>query len=524
MIFRSPHPEVAIPETTVTRFVLQRADELWERTALVDGASGASLTYGELRESIRCAANGMRKRGLEKGDVCAICCPNFPEYAVAFHAVATAGGTSTTMNPLSTIDELVRQLDDSGSRYLITTIQFLDKAREAARISGVEEIFSIGGGRGTVHFDRLLEDDDGMEPDVEIDPARDLVALPYSSGTTGRSRGVMLTHGNLVANMCQVRGIQDMYRISEVDTLVGVLPFYHIYGLLFILNYGLCRGARIVTMARFDLDRFLSILDRFGVTMAHVVPPIVLMLAKDPRIDSYDLNRLRLVNSGGAPLGRDTALAAADRIGCTVVQGYGLTETSPVTHSGLDEPSRYKPDSIGPCIPNTEARVVDWETGKALGANQIGEIWIRGPQVMAGYLNHPEATAEVLDAAGWLHTGDIGYADEDGDFYIVDRLKEIIKYKGYPIAPAEMEEILLSHPRVADAAVIGRADEAAGEVPTAYIVAKDEISEEEIIAYVAERVAPQKKIRIVRFTEEIPRAPSGKILRRSLRERERTNH
>ncbi len=523
MIFRSPHPEVAIPKTTVTRFVLQRADELRDRIALVDGASRASLSYGELREAIRCAANGLRRHGLERGDVCAICCPNFPEYAVAFHAVATAGGTNTTMNPLSTVDELVRQLEDSGSRYLITTASFLDKAREAATISGVEEIFSIGGGRGAVHFDRLLEDDDGMEPDVEIDPLKDLVALPYSSGTTGRSHGVMLTHGNLVANMCQVRGIQDMYRISEVDTLVGVLPFYHIYGLLFILNYGLCRGARIVTMPRFELDLFLSVLEEFGVTMAHVVPPIVLMLAKDPRVDSYDLSRLLLVNSGGAPLGRDLALAAADRIGCTVVQGYGLTETSPVTHSGLDEPSRYKPDSIGPCIPNTEARVVDLKTGGALGPGQTGEIWIRGPQVMAGYLNHPEATAKVLDEEGWLHTGDIGYADQDGDFYIVDRLKDIIKYKGYQIAPAELEELLLSHPRVADAAVVGRADESAGEVPVAYIVSKEAISEEEIIAYVAERVAPQKKIRIVRFTDEIPKSPSGKILRRSLHEREQKN-
>jgi len=258
------------------------------------------------------------------------------------------------------------------------------------------------------------------------------------------------------------------------------------------------------------------------VTFAYVVPPIVLALAKQPSVDKYDLSKLRCINSGAAPLGEDLARACATRLGCLVKQGYGLTETSPVTHATLPVPDKIKPAAVGPCIPNTESKVVDFVSEAALGPNQRGEIWVRGPQVMQGYLNRPDATAAMIDAEGWLRTGDIGYADEDGYFYIVDRVKELIKYNAYQVAPAELEALLLGHPAVADAAVVGRPDEAAGELPTAYIVAREAVSAEEIMAYIAERVAPYKKIRAVEFIEQIPKSASGKILRRVLIERERS--
>jgi acyl-CoA synthetase (AMP-forming)/AMP-acid ligase II len=520
MIFQSPHPDIIIPESPLTKFVLQSAKKHLERTALVDSVTERALTYGDLASSIRRTANGLLKHGFHKGDVGAICSSNIPEYAVAFHAIASSGGIVTTVNPLCTEVELAHQLNDSDARYLITAKEILEKGLVAASKSKVKEIFVFGEENGAIPFDSLCQGDDS-EPDVTIDPVKDLVALPYSSGTSGRSKGVMLTHFNLVANICQLRGVRDFYQVSEEDTLIGILPFYHIYGLMILLNYSLYTGARVVTMQRFENDQFLSILQDYSVTMAYVVPPIVLMLAKDPRVDTYDLTKLRLVNSGGGPLGKGLATAASERLGCPVVQGYGLTETSPVTHCGLETPGKFKPDSIGPCIPKTEAKVIAEETGSELQPGEKGEIWIRGPQVMKGYLNQPEATAQAIDRDGWLRTGDIGFADGEGFFYIVDRLKELIKYKGHQVPPSELEELLIAHPSISDAAVVGSPDEEAGEIPKAFIVVKDQISEDEIKTYVAERVAPHKKVRLVEFIDEIPKGPSGKILRRLLRDRER---
>jgi len=277
-----------------------------------------------------------------------------------------------------------------------------------------------------------------------------------------------------------------------------------------------------VTIPRFDLEQFLQVMQDYGVALAHLVPPIVLALAKHPIVDRYDLSKLKMIISAAAPLGEDVARACAERLGCPVLQGYGLTETSPATHVSPEVPEKIKPAAVGPCVPNTESKVVDISTGAELGPDQNGEIWVRGPQVMKGYLNNPEATAATIDAEGWLHTGDIGYADEDGYFYIVDRVKELIKYKGFQVAPAELEALLLSHPAIADAAVIPSPDEEAGEIPKAFVVLRGEVTADEIMAFVAERVAPHKKIRRVEFVEQIPKSAAGKILRRVLVERERS--
>jgi acyl-CoA synthetase (AMP-forming)/AMP-acid ligase II len=287
------------------------------------------------------------------------------------------------------------------------------------------------------------------------------------------------------------------------------------------MNQGLRAGATIVTMPRFDLEQFLELIERHRVTRAYVVPPIALALARHPAVEGRDLSTLRTMKSGAAPLGAELAERVAERVGCMVTQGYGLTETSPVTHL-IREDRPNKPGSIGQALAMTECRVVDPESGKDLPEGEPGELWMRGPQVMRGYLNNEEATASTVDEDGWLHTGDVATVDADGYFRIVDRLKELIKYKGYQVAPAELEALLATHPAVGDVAVIGVSDEEAGELPKAYIVPADgELDPEALMAWVAERVSPQKRIRLVELTDEIPKSPSGKILRRKLAGRDR---
>ncbi|HKP45467.1 MAG TPA: AMP-binding protein [Pyrinomonadaceae bacterium] len=512
MIFRGPYPDVEIPDVSVTSFVLQNATRLADKPALIEAETGRTLTYSELSEAIHRAAAGLARRGFKRGEVFGILSPNVLEYAIAFHAVAMLGGISTIINPLYTEHEVAQQLHDAGARFLVTVPDCIAKASEAAKEANIEELFVFGEADGATPFATLMSDN-GDVPDVRINPAEDLVALPYSSGTTGLPKGVMLTHRNLVANMQQMDGL--VY-FSERDTLIGVLPLFHIYGLVVVLNMGLHKGATIVLMRRFDLELFLQTVRKYGVTLAHIVPPIVLTLSKSPIVDKYPMPTLRTIFSGAAPLDESLTRACMQRLSCDVRQGYGLTETSPVTHSSPADPAKVKFGSVGPPAPNTECKVIDLGTGKELEANQEGEVCVRGPQIMKGYLNRPDATAQTIDAEGWLHTGDVGYGDEDGHFFIVDRAKELIKYKGFQVPPAELEAVLLTHPAVADAAVIPCQDDEAGEVPKAVIVLKDKCGAEQIMEFVAARVAPHKRIREVEFTDKIPKSPSGKILRRVL--------
>ncbi|MEZ4615622.1 MAG: AMP-binding protein [Caldilineaceae bacterium] len=302
--------------------------------------------------------------------------------------------------------------------------------------------------------------------------------------------------------------------------LHGHPTLYHIYGMIVIMNYALHVGGTVITMPRFDMEQFLSLIQQYKITYMNLVPPLVLGLAKHPLVDKFDLSSLRTIVSGAAPLGAPLEQECSARLGCIVTQGYGMTEASPVTHFRLYNGGATKPGSIGPVIPNTECQVVDVVSGAALAAGAEGELWVRGPQVMKGYLNNPTASRNTVDDEGWLHTGDIGYVDADGDFYIVDRLKELIKYKGLQVAPAEIEAMLLTHPAIADAAVIGKADEEAGEVPKAFVVLKGEATTAEIMAFIAERVAPHKRVREVEIIPQIPKSASGKILRRLLVEQD----
>ncbi len=516
MIFKSPHPDVEIPDVALTPFVLGKAQRLRDKVAIVDAPSGRSYTYGQIAGGVRSLAGGLTKRGFRKGDVLAIMSPNLPEYPIAFHGVASAGGVNTTLNPTYTAEEIAFQLNDSRARLLLTIPPLVDKAKEAASRSKVEEIIVFGEAEGALPFASLLSGDSA--PILKIDPAEDLVALPYSSGTTGFSKGVMLTHRNLVANLVQTSACLD---IKEEEKLMAFLPFFHIYGMTVIMNQGLYRGATLVSMPRFELEPCLKAVQDYGVTRFFLVPPIVVLLAKSPIVDSYDLSSVTRAFSGAAPLDADTADAVSHRLGFRLSQGYGLTETSPVSHIVADQVQQVVPGSVGSLVPNTECKIIDVLSGEELGRNEDGELWMRGPQVMKGYLNNPDATRNSIDEDGFFHSGDIGHIDDRDEFFIVDRLKELIKYKGFQVAPAELEALLLSHPKIADVAVIGVHDEEGEEVPKAFVVLKEPVSGEEIMEFVAGRVAPRKKVRRVEFVDQIPKSPTGKILRRVLRDKER---
>jgi acyl-CoA synthetase (AMP-forming)/AMP-acid ligase II len=487
VIYRSPEPDIQIPEVTLHEHVVGRAAERGQLPAFIDGPSGEVTTYAELAAKVDATAALLQHEGIGKGDVVALVGPNSAEWGIAYHAILKAGGVVTPMNPLLTPEERGKQEGNAGSKLLIDDP------------SGLVTKAGLG----------------ATPAEVELD-LEDLAVLPYSSGTTGLMKGVMLTHRNLVANVEQA---WNSMPVGDEDVLIGLMPFFHIYGQTVVLNLGLAKGATIVTMPRFDLDQFLDLVEEHGATWLHIAPPVVLALATAPQVEGRDFSKVKLVISGAAPLDAELASRAEERIGAPIRQGYGMTELSPVSHkSRLARVSETPPGSIGALIPNTEARLVDPETDEDVQEGEEGEIWIRGPQVMKGYLNNPEATGEIFTDDGWLRTGDIGRVDENGFFYIVDRLKELIKYKGYQVAPAELEAVLVSHPKVRDAGVIGVRNADGEEVPKACVASDDDVDAEELMDFVAERVAPYKRIREVEFVEEVPKSASGKILRRVLRD------
>ena len=515
IVHPSPLPDEPLSSQPVTGFVLERAGKLDDKEALVDGPGEWSLTYGQLERSVYSLAGGLAAGGFARGDVAALIAPNSPWYPVVFHAVAVAGGAVTTVNPTYGAEEIAYQLTDSQVTMVFAADMFAAQTREAidrAGIAGDVVVIDSDSPSEGVPMQSLMGD---PITQVEVDPHDDVVVLPYSSGTTGLPKGVMLTHANLVNNIEQcVSSVAS----QASDVVLAVLPFFHIYGMQVLMNDQLHHGATLVTMPRFDLGQALSLIERHQVTRFFAVPPIVLALAKHPAVGDYDISSLRQVLSGAAPLGAEVAEEASGRIGCEVVQGYGMTELSPISHA--TPPGNFKPGSVGLTVANTEARIVAPDSGQDLPIDEEGELWIRGPQVMKGYLNKPQATAETLDEDGWLHTGDIARVDGDGHVYIVDRLKELIKVKGFQVAPAELEALLVDHAEITDAAVVGRPDEESGEVPLAFVVAGPDsgLDEQAVKDYVAEHVATYKHLGEVRFTEAIPKSASGKILRRELRE------
>jgi acyl-CoA synthetase (AMP-forming)/AMP-acid ligase II len=520
-MIRSPHDDVHIPDIGLTQFVMQHASRLGDKTAVVCAVTRQSYSYTQLAHAIDRASAGFHKCGVRKGHVVGIVSANAPDFTVAFLALAAIGAVVSTVNPNSTAAEIARQFNDSSAMMLVTSEAMFDKCAEVKQqVPTVRQIVVLGECAGATPFSALLNCTDAP-PHVSIDARNDLVALPYSSGTAGLPKGVMLTHRNLVANLCQTFG--PGAALGETDRILAVLPFYHIYGLVTIMNGALSVGATLVTLPKFDFELFLETIESQRITYINVVPPILLSLAKHASVDRFDLRTLQHVHCGAAPLGEELAAACSERLGAVVRQGYGLTETSPVTHTHPHSGVVAKYGSVGPPVANTECRIVHLETSEDVARGERGELWVRGPQVMRGYLHNKVATDQVLTAEGWFRTGDVAVADEEGWFTIVDRVKELIKYNGMQVAPAELEALLLSHRHIADAAVIPVADEVAGQIPKAFIVPRSAITAEEVIAFVAERVAPYKKVRAVEFVDSIPRSPSGKILRRVLVDREQSH-
>jgi len=525
MIIESPYDEVQLPAVALHDFVLAGGAKASGRPAIIDGPTGRVLTYAELARSVRLAAAGLAAYGAARGDVLALCSPNSPEFVVAYYAALAAGTLVTTVNPLAPACDIARQLAHSGARWLVTTAALAGgSAGEAATAAGVSQTFVFGAAEATGRVTPFAALSDIGHPEdlTALDPDDNAVLL-YSSGTTGLPKGVLLSHRNLVASLCQSRAV---HRVGPDDVLLTALPLYHLYALQVTLSLGLAAGATVVTMPRFDLDGFCRLVQEHRVTRAEVVPPIVLALARHAAVTRYDISSLRLIMSAAAPLGAALATECARRLNCRVKQGYGMTELGGATHIVPDTGSG-NPESVGPLLPGAQARVVDCASGLPVEPGQAGEMLIRTPAAMRGYLDDPQATAATIDADGWLHTGDVVVADREGWFTIVDRVKELVKYKGSQVAPAVLEAILLAHPAVADAAVVGRPDEEAGEIPTAVVVLREPddgtgLLAHDLMAYVAARVAPHEKVRRVEFVTEIPRSPAGKILRRLLADPGRT--
>jgi acyl-CoA synthetase (AMP-forming)/AMP-acid ligase II len=500
---------------TLPDYLLAGAPQRGRKPALVDAATGAELAYADLAAAVGEIGAGLTARGLVPGDVLALCAPNGIAFVTTYLAALSAGAVVTTVNPLWTPAEIGRQLGQADARWMAGPADLLaGKMPGPAGGNGRAETFATGGpdaGRAApfVAF-RTGSAAPAVAEAGRVDPSAAL--LLSSSGTTGLPKLVEVTHRNLVANLRQTRAV---HRVSEDDVVIAALPLFHIFGLQVSLNLALRAGATVVILPRFDFAGFLSAAELYRATRSELVPPMVLGLAASDLADNYDLCSLRVLTSGAAPLSADLVRACAQRVGCRVKQAYGLTEIAGASHMAPDDGPEH-PDSIGPALAAVECRVADPESGADLGAGAPGELLMRSAGVMRGYLGNPEATAATVDPDGWLHTGDIVTVDDYGWYRVADRVKELIKYKGLSVAPAELEGLLLTHPAVADVAVVRHADPAAGEVPKAYVVLAGPATEQELMDWVTERVAPYKRVRLIEFTDSIPKSPSGKILRRLL--------
>jgi acyl-CoA synthetase (AMP-forming)/AMP-acid ligase II len=515
MIYTSTAADVVVPDTTLHELALTALDKRGTATAFIDAATGSSTTGAEAVTSIRRIASELHRRGIGRGDVVCVAAPNMVTWPLVFFGALAAGATVATANPMLPAATMADQLKLTRTAMVLTVRPFVDWAHEAA----------VGTEARVVTFDELIDAattnpivDDGKR---DATRAADVACLLSSSGTTGRPKAVVLSHHNLVAaSVVALDTLEDLIVADGDATFIGVLPYFHVAGLLSSLVAPVLRGSPVVIQSRFDLEEFCRTVQTHRVTFASVVPPIALGLARHPVVDRYDLSSLRLLLVGAAPMGAELETACAQRLGCRVNQAYGMTEAAPITMSRPDRAS-YRPGTVGPVIANTEARVVDPDSGEDVPAGESGELWVRGPQVMVGYLDDPASTAATVTADGWLRTGDLCTIDDAGVVTVADRLKELIKVNAMQVAPAELEDLLLTHPAIADCAVVPRPHEQTGEVPVAYVVARGPIEPGVVKAYVAGSVAAYKRLADVVIVEEIPKSPTGKVLRRELVARER---
>ncbi|CAN0843755.1 4-coumarate--CoA ligase 1 [Linum grandiflorum] len=513
-IFRSKLPDIDIPNhLPLHSYIFQNISHHASRPCLINSLTGDVYTYADVHLTSRRVAAGLDKLGVRQGDVIMLLLPNCPQFVLAFLGASFRGAIATAANPFFTPAEISKQAKASGAKLVITQSAFAEKVKGAIKVVCVDTTpFDW-----CLHFSELAEADEAAAPKVEINPD-DVVALPYSSGTTGLPKGVMLTHKGLVTSVAQqVDGENPNLYFHSEDVILCVLPMFHIYALNSIMLCGLRVGAAILIMPKFDIGSLLELIQRYRISIGPMVPPVVLSIAKSAETEKYDLSSIRMLKSGAAPLGKELEDAVRNKFpNARLGQGYGMTEAGPVLSMCLafaKEPFEIKAGSCGTVVRNAEMKIVDPDTGSSLPRNQPGEICIRGHQIMK------ESTSTTIDKQGWLHTGDIGYIDDDDELFIVDRLKEIIKYKGFQVAPAELEALLVAHPQISDAAVVGMKDESAGEIPVAFVVKADnsDLTEDAIKQYISKQVVFYKRIGRVFFRDSIPKAPSGKILRKNLR-------
>jgi acyl-CoA synthetase (AMP-forming)/AMP-acid ligase II len=513
MIVTGPWPSLEpYPEVPLYSYLEASAKRLPDKMAF-GNPEGRSYTFGKLWIDSGRLARMLQEKGVRKADTVGIFAPNCIEYPLMMHGILRAGAVATTLNPLYREREVELQLSDAKSVAVFAPSAAMPIIEEARKqLPELKHVFAIE------DLESLLE---GVSPEpepVSIDARNDLAALPYSSGTTGLPKGVMLTHFNLASNVRQLLGTGA---ITEESALLDFLPFFHIYGMIILMNGGIGAGASQIVLARFDPEQAMALIAEHKLTNLYLVPPAALALAHLQNPERFDTSSLKFVMSGAAPLPPEVAARASKTLGAPVIQGYGLTEASPLTN--VNPTDRPKPLTVGPPISDTLEKVVDIDSGEVLGPGGVGELLVKGPQVMKGYWGRPDATAESITEDGWLRTGDIVSMDEEGYVTILDRLKEMIKYRGYQVAPAELEGLLMEHPAVLDCAVIPKPDQESGEVPKAFVVLRPgaDASAQQIMGFVEEKVAPYKKIREVEFIDTIPKTASGKILRRDLIAEER---
>lgn len=502
------------------------------------------MSYGRLDELTQAFAAALHGLGVRRGDRVSINLPNIPQFVIAFYAALRLGAIVVQTNPMYTERELKELLNDSGAETIVTLDLLYPRVKAVRSQTGLKRVILTGvqdflppllkmlypikellersrvrlKGEEFQSFQRLLRGYLGERPaDVELDPAEDVALLQYTGGTTGLPKGAMLTHKNLVANALQSRS-WFLQAEEGGERVLAVLPFFHVYGMTVAMNLAIALASAMILLPRFQIDEVLKSINKYQPTMFPGAPTIYVAFNSHPHIRRYEVGSIKECISGSAPLPVEVKRRFEELTGGRLVEGYGLSEASPVTHSNpLD--GRDIPGSIGLPFPDTEAKIVDPATGEALGVGQVGELLVRGPQVMKGYWNNPEETAQTLKD-GWLHTGDIAKMDEQGYFYIVDREKDMIIASGYNVYPREVEEIIYQHPQVAEAAVIGVPDPYRGETVKAFIVprAGEELDEEEIIGFCRERLAAYKVPRLIEFRDSLPKSAVGKVLKRELRD------
>jgi long-chain acyl-CoA synthetase len=500
--------------------ILESCSRFGERTAVFDSSCGRRISYAEYGELLERVARGFVQAGLKPGEVVAIFLANSWEFCVAYHAATMVGAVPTPLNPSYREREVRYQLENSGAVLLISDGCLLSGV-DLGGLPNLRRVYTTRNGAPECEpFQRLLAPSSCALPSLPRSTEEALAALPYSSGTTGLPKGVMLSHFNLVANVYQLLG-QNATPLCHDDVSLSFLPLYHIYGLNVVLNPTLTLGATLILMPRFNVPQVVCLLTEEGVTTMPLVPPAMNALCQAAEAGQFPReHKVRWVKSGAAPLAPDLARRFTSLTGILAAQGYGMTEASPVTHLGYIEPPLYCPASIGQPLAQTDCRVLD-ANDEEVPPGQPGELVMRGPQFMLGYWNEPQATAAVL-RDGWYWSGDIVTRDEQDFFYVLDRRKEMIKYKGFPVAPAEVEAVLMEHPAVRDCGVVARPDAAAGEIPCAFVVLREGhpatlALDQELREFVADRLAHHKQPREIRFVDAVPRTPSGKILRRELR-------